>query len=291
MSDNRTQSNILLCGSARVGKSTLINAICQQNLAKSSSSLNSSTNRVERYSCEYSNGPIRHETIIWDTPGIESWNEDNVRSYMVSLVEQTQPLCMIYCASPGSFAVLDHVAWLVSVCYHQKIFCALVCTNMWSGRNRQEIVDEFCRILTTVHPKISPKKEDNVIYYDNVALVTMVNSLEYIDQDFGVTKPPSGVEELIFGIAKCLNREMMFAWFRSVAQNKSFWSKMSSKLSSLLRIPAEKFTSFCGQTMTFLDSLDFFFDFTADDSHISMTEDNTQFTTNNTVDFLFHLSI
>jgi hypothetical protein len=41
----------------------------------------------------------------------------------------------------------------------------------------------------------------------------MVNSQEYTDEDFGVTKPPSGVEELIFGIAKSLNRDLMFAWF------------------------------------------------------------------------------
>lgn len=243
--DNLYQSNILLCGSSRVGKSTLINAICQQKVAKSNTSLNPVTEQVEKYSSIYSNGQISHETIIWDTPGIESWNKNDIYSYIGSLIGQTRPLCMIYCASPGSFARLDHLTWLVQECHRQRIFCAFVCTNMWSGRNRKLVVDEFCRILDLVHPTVKPIEEDNIIYYDKVALVTMVNSQEFYDEDLNVRKAPSGVEQLIFGIAKSLDRELMFAWFRTVAQNQSFWTKMSSKLSLFLKLPIETFTSFC----------------------------------------------
>lgn len=267
MSNNLKQSNILLCGSARVGKSSLINAICQQKLAKSNASLSSSTKQIDRYSYECSNGQITHQTIIWDTPGIESWNENQVRNYMASLIDQTQPLCMIYCASPGSFAVLDHVAWLVSECYRRKIFCALVCTNMWSGRNREDIVDEFCRILNIVHPNISSTREDNIIYYDRIALVTMVNSEEYIDNIFDIRKPPSGVEELIFGIAKCLERDLMFAWFRSVIYNKSFWSKMSLKLSDLFQMPIDTFNSLSKHMTNIFNFLSTIFNSTSIDNN------------------------
>lgn len=252
MSTKTSQSNILLCGSSRVGKSTLINSICQQKLAKSNPSLNSVTNEIERYTYEYSNGDITHQTMIWDTPGIESWNEHHVRPYISSLINQTHPLCMIYCASPGSFAGVEHLKWLVGECHRQKIFCALVCTNMWSGKNRQEVLIEFSTIIKSVHPQIQPTNEDGIIYYDQSVLTTMVNSEEYIDRDFGVRKPPSGVEELIFGIAKCLNRDLMFAWFRSVAHNQSFWSKMSSKLSGLLKIPTENLTALYGHAAYYL---------------------------------------
>lgn len=251
------QTNLLLCGSSRVGKSTLINAICQQKLTKTSASLNSQTRTVERYAYQFSNGSKTHETVIWDAPGIESWNENDVRSYMTQLIEETKPLCMIYCASPGSFAQLKHVQWLTAECHRRGIFCALVCTNMWAGRNRQEIVDGFKRILSVVHPSIQPTQEDKTIYYDKVALVTMVNSQEYIDHDFNVRKSASGVEELIFGIGKCLKRDLMFAWFKTVSQNKSFWSSMSSKLNSLLKIPTDTISSLLG-TATGL--MDLFFD-------------------------------
>ncbi|CAF1048169.1 unnamed protein product [Adineta ricciae] len=255
MVDNLRQTNLLLCGSARVGKSTLVNAICQRKLTKTSASLNSISKSVERYSYECTDGKTVHETVIWDSPGIESWNEDDVRSYMATLIEQTQPLCMIYCASPGSFAILEHVAWLLSECYKKNIFCALVCTNMWAGKNRQVVVNEFRRLVQSVHPNIKPTEEDGVIYYRNVALVTMVNSREYVDEEFGVRKDPSGVNELIFGIAKCLNRDFMFAWFRTVSQNTSFWKKMSSKLSGLLHVPVDTFNSFREGASTFLDCL------------------------------------
>jgi hypothetical protein len=255
MSKKLTESNILLCGSSRVGKTTLINAICQEKLAKSNGRLSSCTKQINRYSFTSSVGDLTHETIFWDTPGIESWNEDDVHNYMSSLIEKSQPICMIYCASPGSFALLDHLNWIVSECQQKNIFCALVCTNMWAGSNRQIVINELCKVLSNVYPQIEPTKEDGIIYYDRVALVTMVNSTEYIDEDFGVRKPPSGVDELIFGIGKCLERDFMFAWLRTVSHNKSFWTKMSSKLSDLLQIPYDKFNTLCQHAENFLEYL------------------------------------
>lgn len=255
MAQNVIESNILICGSSRVGKTSLINAICQKELSKSNASLSSDTKNIERYSAQTVIDGVTYETNFWDTPGIESWNENDVRNYMALLIEKTHPICMIYCASPGSFAVLDHVAWMVSECHQKNIFSALVCTNMWSGRNRQVVVDEFCKLLHKIHPEIEPKKEDGIIYYDRVALVTMVNSVELVDEDFDVRKPPSGINELIFGIAKCLNRDFMIAWFRAVSNNQSFWTTMSSRLSGLLKIPYEKFNTFFEHAGNFLNSI------------------------------------
>lgn len=124
------QTNILICGSARVGKTTLINAICRKEIAKSNASLSSQTKTIERYSSRTVMGNVTHETNFWDTPGIESWNETDVRNYMASLIDQTHPICMIYCASPGSFAIVDYVGWMITRCHCKNIFCALICTNM-----------------------------------------------------------------------------------------------------------------------------------------------------------------
>ena len=266
------RTSVLLCGAARVGKSTLINAMCQQKLTKTNAGLNSQTRAVERYSYRFTNGTKTHETVIWDVPGIESWLENDVREYMIQLIEQTEPLCMIYCACPGSFAQLNHVRWLVTECYRRGIFCALVCTNMWAGRNRQEIVDGFQRVLSAAHPTIQPTMEGKITYYGNVALVTMVNSQEYRDEDFNVRKCASGVDELIFGIGKCLERDLMIAWFKSVSQNKSFWSSMSSNLTNLLKISTATISSLI-ETATGLTDL--FFDMygSSDEDESSTTTD------------------
>ncbi len=156
------QSNILLCGSSRVGKSTLINAICQEQLAKSDQSLNSCTKNIDQYSFKSSFGDLTHETIFWDTPGIESWNENDIENYISSLIEKTHPICLIYCASPGSFASLDQLVWIVSECHQRNIFCALVCTNMWIGDNRQNVVKELCQVLNIIHPDLHPNEEDGI---------------------------------------------------------------------------------------------------------------------------------
>jgi len=233
MTQNINESNILICGSPRVGKSTLINAICQEDVAKSTQSLSSTTTSIDQYSFENSFGDLTHKTIFWDTPGIDSWHGDDAHHCMIAFIEKIQPICMIYCASPGSFVSLNNLTWMISECHRRNIFCALVCTNMWAGQNRQSVVNELCQILDTVHPGLQSNKEDGIIYYGNVALVTMVNSTEYFYADFGVRKPVSGIDELIFGIAKCLQRDHMFAWLRTASKNKSFWTKMSSKLGDL----------------------------------------------------------
>ena len=255
MSGNLNKSNILICGSSRVGKSTLINSICQENLVKSNGSLNSHTKTIDQYSLKSSFGELIHETIFWDTPGIESWNKDDIHNYITSLIERTQPICMIYCASPGSFASLDNLTLMISECHQKNIFCALVCTNMWSGQNRQIIVNELCRVLSIVHPDIQPNKEDGIIYYDRLALVTMVNSQEYVDEDFGIIKPIFGIDELIFGICKCLQRDYMFLWLQTVSHNKTFWTKMSSKLSDLLHIPYDTFNNLLQHAENFIQYL------------------------------------
>jgi hypothetical protein len=52
---------------------------------------------------------------------------------------------MIYCASPGSFARLDQLEWIIDTCIRSNIYCALVCTNKFTGRSQQriELLNDF----------------------------------------------------------------------------------------------------------------------------------------------------
>ena len=131
------QFNIIVMGSPRVGKNELINALPDGGArAQTSSSLNSCAQKVTPYVLESKtkatdSSAQSFQIIFYDTPGIESWSEDHVRSYLSKIMKESQPLCMIYCASPGSFARLDQLQWLVDTCIQSNIFCALVCTNKY----------------------------------------------------------------------------------------------------------------------------------------------------------------
>ncbi|CAF4777292.1 unnamed protein product, partial [Rotaria magnacalcarata] len=126
------QFNIAVCGSARVGKSTLVNAICGSEVARTSSSLCSVTDEMKKYvlnrACPSANNTAsstEYSITIWDTPGIESWTKEEVEKHFTKIMLESTPLCMIYCASPGSFARLDHLKWLIETCIKSNIFCAL----------------------------------------------------------------------------------------------------------------------------------------------------------------------
>ncbi|CAF4638233.1 unnamed protein product, partial [Rotaria sp. Silwood2] len=170
--------NILLCGGARVGKSTLVNALCGQNLAATSASLHSCTQQQTRYTLNGEHEGIAYAIHFWDSPGIESWGEYDVREYISQLIDDTDPICMIYCASPGSFAHLDQLDWILDTCINSNIFCALVCTNMWANSKRYVVKEEFLRLLRKrcSEDEAGDGERDGIVRFGKQGLVALVNS-------------------------------------------------------------------------------------------------------------------
>jgi small GTP-binding protein len=232
---------ITVCGASRVGKSTLINALIGKQLANTSSSLNSCTTSITEYVLERNidiNDQRSNYTIkFWDTPGIETWTESNVRSYLITLMQNTNPVCIIYCVSPATFADMSQVKWFVEQCMHRNIFVALVCTNMFTGNRCPLVMQQFVDLLTSINPSFERYKDGNIEYFGQKALCTKVNSKPYIDEDWGITKEPTGIEELIFGIARCLNGEQQLFWLQAVSQNQRFWTSMGQYVNNIVRIP------------------------------------------------------
>ncbi|UJR17840.1 hypothetical protein I4U23_004739 [Adineta vaga] len=233
MFDKLGEINVVVCGSPRVGKSALINAICQQNLAGTHAGLHSCTNTM---SCYYMKGNIEigDETIdyqynFWDTPGFENWDRAAIRTSMKHIKKKPKSTitCMIYCASPGSFANLEQLEWVLDECIKEHIFCALVCTNKWSGfkEQRNAIIADFHQILEKYHEKTEYK--NGVTYFGNVGLCTSVNSIPIKDEETGKEFEESGIEELIFGIMESLDDEKVAQWCMVAFENKSFWKKLS----------------------------------------------------------------
>ncbi|CAF1277247.1 unnamed protein product [Adineta ricciae] len=230
--------SIVVCGSARVGKSTLVNAICGRPVARTSGSLYSQTDRMEKYTINRDDeaSAIQYKIIIYDTPGIESWTEQHVRSYFSKIMNESKPLCMIYCASPGSFAKLDQLQWLVDTCISSNIFCALVCTNKYSSgtSRRQQVMEDFHSLLSRYHHMT--RDENRIRFYGDVALCTSVNSILYEDVDLDIRKDVEGINELIFGILISLKNDQAAAWCYTVAENQSFWVAMREQLMDFFEI-------------------------------------------------------
>ncbi|CAF0869576.1 unnamed protein product [Rotaria sp. Silwood1] len=230
--------NIIVCGSARVGKSTLINAICGRKLAKTSSGLDSCTKDISRYvlneRCRIDNEWVTYAYNFWDTPGFESWNETDIRTNFNKIMQKpkSDPLCMIYCASPGSFADTKQIKWLLDVCIlEHKVLCALVVTNKWAGQRSQRIaiLDKYKELLSNYHPQTS--EEDGIIYFGNLALCTMVNAQPYIDEEQNIHHEQKGIDELIEGIMTCLDCDAkIFHWCMAVMQKKGLLNSFTGKI-------------------------------------------------------------
>jgi GTPase Era involved in 16S rRNA processing len=248
----KLQFNIIVIGSPRVGKSELINALCNgKNRAETSLSLNSCTKEVKCYALE--DNPERNLNVkpfkinFYDTPGIESWGNKAGETSMLQFIEQTNPVCVIYCASPGSFAKLEQLHSVLEHCKTKEIFCALVCTNMWSGNQRDMVINEFQKELAFFGEKIDKFSRQlhsstphKVTFFGKGALCTMVNSIEYHDSDFSEQrKPVQGIDELIHGIMLALDHDKLLGWCYAVLYRRSYWEKISQKIGGFFSLRFE----------------------------------------------------
>jgi ribosome biogenesis GTPase A len=240
----RLQFNVLISGSPRVGKSQLINALCGgEKLAKTSASLGSCTTKVECYTLEDNQqqtpgiNPFRIN--FYDTPGIESWIDQNGQAKMLDYIRETDPVCLIYCASPGSYANLDQLEFVLKYCHENQIFCALVCTNMWAGDGgaRNGVLKDFEKELAFFGARVKKQFEQQhdqslheVIHFGDGALCTMVNSKEYRNKDFSnIIKPVQGIDELIHSIMEKLDDKKIRGWCHAVLYRRSYWEKIEQK--------------------------------------------------------------
>ena len=178
--------------------------------------------------------------FFWDTPGIQQWSDLDINSYLNSSARCQTPLCMFYCASPGSFAKLKQLDILLDECIRQRqIFCVLVVTNMFAHINRHAILDEFKTLLSRyIDRKEQIREKHGVWFYGNVGLCTMVNSQEFIDEDTNQRKSPQGINELVLGLIESFSEtHQLSAWLRTIEQNQQFWLDKQEELYKLTQKP------------------------------------------------------
>ncbi|CAF1390665.1 unnamed protein product [Didymodactylos carnosus] len=150
--------NIIICGAPRVGKSTLINTLCDRKVARTHPSImyNKLTRSFlkERRKIDDSE-IIEYIYNFWDTPGFESWSKNDIQAKVNRTINKPKCaiLCVICCASPGSFAVTKQLDWILIFCIVKHIFCALVVSNPWAGSEEQctAVLEKFRELLSVHH--------------------------------------------------------------------------------------------------------------------------------------------
>jgi predicted GTPase len=227
--DINSEVHILICGGPKVGKSTLINAFCGCPVAKTSTiGLDECTKRITSYQLD--------NIYFWDTPGIQQWSQLDIDSYFNSSTQRQKPLCMFYCASPGSFTKLKQLDMLLDECIHRRhIFCVLVVTNMYTNVNRHAVLEEFKTLLSKyVESSHQIREEHGVWYYGQVGLCTMVNSQEYVIEATNRQQPQQGINELVLALTKSLSGiHHLSGWLRTIEKNRQFWFDNQEELYKL----------------------------------------------------------
>ncbi|CAF3512221.1 unnamed protein product [Rotaria sp. Silwood2] len=238
---------LVVCGGPRTGKSTLINAILNKDLAKVRPGFAPVTMEntcykldgifpeiVDEQTGEKQQESQPFQISVWDTKGITTWNES-----IVKIIREHNPMCVLLCSSPGSFAKDDFIKPLIQECVNLNVLVALVCTNRWNDSDikRQRVMEEFHDLLKIFNTNI--REEDGIRYYGDIGLIAMVNSVPYVNNRVGIYKPKSGVGTLLYGIMRSLSNEKLMGWCYTLMENEGFWTQMQTHIQEFF---AGKFT-------------------------------------------------
>ena len=156
---------IIVCGPARVGKSSLIKALTGQDV-ETSSSLNSYTTIATPY--KFANDNV----IIWDTKGFEKWSRTSIDEFWKSYFQSTTflPSLCIFCVGTGAHADTSLVKYMFEKYvfkYNIPLCWVITKAGVTDISQTQAYIDEGLKLLgkaiEVIQPTIAWKTEKGFI--------------------------------------------------------------------------------------------------------------------------------
>jgi len=212
-------NNIILVGPPKVGKSTTISIITGEE-AKASPGLFSCTQKVASYETS--------GMTFWDTPGVESWKSNDVKSFMdeIFIKNRILPLSIIIVLAPGCFISKNPILEFINIAKKYKIQVIFEITKAYALNQEQHM-----SYLNTIIELTDTKSLTSIYKYtkalDNNMYIIYLNLLEF--------KPIHGKSTRAFGIidlCKVLyahqDTDTKTHLIQMYSDNADFWSKMGA---------------------------------------------------------------
>jgi len=170
---------------------------------------------------------------FFDVPGIESWDENNIKTFLSNLNERTKPIVAFIMVNPSCYANLESFYNIVLSINNSKMKLCFVMTNMYAGSVEQK--NEMWNQLVLLAKRIATgnlESSKDILKWDN-CLVTKINTIPYKHQKpNGKIKiyPVRGVDELIISTFSILTEDEVKGWCLAIIDNRTFWDKADHKL-------------------------------------------------------------
>jgi len=229
---NLSDFSFVVIGPPRVGKSTLINAITNKEVARTKPGFESCTKRIEEFNFNVSSSDGTPRTLhFYDVPGIESWQNSDVDAFLEELSAKTNPIAAFVLVSPGCFADKENFEYVIKTLAKKQMAIAFVLTNIYAGSEEQvKGMWEQLRLLAmSIKEGLTVETiADELIIWKN-CLMVKVNAKDY------QRKNPRGVLEiyekhnvnnLLLNVFKLLTEDKVEGWCFALLENRSFWEKM-----------------------------------------------------------------
>lgn len=139
---------------------------------------------------------------LWPVvPATDQILKCDVDQDLYDILDKGTSMCVIYCASPCSYANESSIKLICSKSLKSFIFVILVCTNMYAGSNEQRlgVYRTFKKILASVTNSIpeeiiSSNDSEIGLFYQDLGMVINVNSTKF-SNELG-EKEIEGIDEL-----------------------------------------------------------------------------------------------